>query len=99
MTQVTLRLPAELVARLKQTAQARGESLNGWATLILAAAVDPALAGSPAEELRERLARAGLLAPLERPERARPDRRRLAQARVAAGRGRKLSDLVGQGRI
>jgi hypothetical protein len=47
--------------------------------------------------LRERLARAGLLAPLEG-ARTRPDAGRVAAARAAAGRGRPLSDLVDEGR-
>lgn len=72
--------------------------MNSWATLILTAAVDPALAGSAAEELRERLAGAGLLAPLERRDRTRPNAARVAQARAAAGKGRMLSELVGEGR-
>ncbi len=98
MTQVTLRLPDDLLDRLKAAARTSGQSLNNWATLVLTAAVDPDLAGEPAERLRERLARAGLLAPLETRARPRPDAARLAQARAAAGKGRRLSDLVSEGR-
>jgi hypothetical protein len=99
MTQVTLRLPDALVGRLKQAAGHRGQSLNSWATLVLTAAVDPDLAGDPAARLRERLARAGLLAPLEPGARTRPDAARVARARAAAGKGRALSDLVSEGRV
>ena len=98
MTQVTLRLPVELLIRLKQAARAHGQSLNGWATLVFTAAVDPGLAGDAAEQLRERLARAGLLAQLERRTQARPSAERVAQARAAAGTGRPLSDLVSEDR-
>ena len=98
MTQVTLRLPEDLVARLKLAAQTRGQSLNSWATLVLAAAVDPTLAGDAAEQLRERLAGAGLLASLERRSRSQPEVDRVARARAAAGRGRALSDLVTEDR-
>lgn len=98
MTQVTLRLPDGLAGRLKEAARHRGQSLNSWATLVLTAAVDPDLAGDPAERLRERLARAGVLASLAPPPRTRPDTGRLERARAAAGRGRALSDLVEEGR-
>jgi uncharacterized protein (DUF1778 family) len=98
MTQVTLRLPLELVQRLKHAARVRGQSLNSWAALVFTAAVDPDLAGDAADQLRERLARAGLLAPLEGRARARPDADRVARARAAAGKGRALSDFVDEGR-
>lgn len=98
MTQVTLRLPDGLAGRLKEAARHRGQSLNSWATLVLTAAVDPDLAGDPAERLRERLARAGLLVATEPAPRTRPDATRLARARAAAGQGRALSDLVDEER-
>ena len=100
MIQLTLRLPEELAARLKEAARAQGSSLNRYASAVLAAAVDPDLAGDEATRVRERLGRAGLLAP--RPETGRrarrPDRAAVARARAAAGHGRPLADLVGEDR-
>lgn len=97
MRQVTLRLPDDLLDHLKQAAEARGQSVNAWVSAVLAAAVDPELAGDEAEQVRSRLARAGLLAQFPRPAQ-RPDEARLARARSAAGRGRPLSDLVSEDR-
>jgi hypothetical protein len=56
---MSLRLPDELAAQVRAHAEGAGRSLNGWITAVLAAAVDPDLAGSEAEPTRERLARAG----------------------------------------
>lgn len=94
MAQLTLRLSEELADELRAAAAARGQSLNAWATAVLRAAVDPDLAGDEAERVRARLARAGLLS-TEPPQRAhRPSRRKVDEARAAAGRGRRLSDIV-----
>lgn len=100
MTQMTLRLPEELAARLKQAAGAHGSSLNRYACAVLAAAVDPELAGDETTRVRERLGRAGLLAPRPTTTRRarRPDRAAVARARAAAGQGRPLADLVGEDR-
>jgi uncharacterized protein (DUF1778 family) len=98
MPQLTLRIPERLGEELKSAAHARGESLNRFATAVLRAAVDPAFAGDEAEVLRERLARAGLLAVAEPSTRARPSRKAVARARSTAGRGRSLSKLVSEGR-
>jgi hypothetical protein len=98
MTQVTLRIPERLAEDLRSAAEARGTSLNRFATAVLAAAVDPAFAGDEAAVLRERLARAGLLLLPEGSPRARPRRRAVARARAAAARGRPLSRLVAEGR-
>ena len=100
MTQMTLRLPDELAARLKQAAQDNGSSLNRYACAVLAAAVDPELAGDEMTRLRERLGRAGLLAatpPATRPVH-RPDQAAVAAARAVAGQGRPLADLVSEDR-
>lgn len=98
MAQVTLRLPDRLAAELKSAAAAGGQSLNAWATAVLSAAVDPDLAGTEAERLRERLSRAGLLATPSHHRAHRPDPARVAAAREAAGQGRSLADLVAEGR-
>jgi hypothetical protein len=99
MAQMTWRADADLVERVRRQAAERGYSLNEWVTVVLAAASDPAFAGDAAEQLRERLHRAGLLdeLPATAPRR-RPDAERLAAARAAAGRGTALSDVVAQDR-
>jgi hypothetical protein len=94
---LTLRVPLDLAERLRGAAHERGESLNAYATAVLGAAVDPELANTELERLRERLARAGLLATVRASPR-RPDPERVARARREAGTGRSLSDLVSDDR-
>jgi hypothetical protein len=98
MRQLTLRVPQELAERLKGIARERDESVNGYAVKVLSAAVDPDLAGDEITGLKERLGRAGLLLSPERLPVGRPSARALGRARVAAGRGRPLSDFVTEGR-
>lgn len=93
MTQISLRLSDDLAQRVRQHAARAGSSVNAWITLVLGAAVDPELAGDEVERTRERLVRAGLLASPGRRS-TRPDERRVAQARAAAGRGRPLGTIV-----
>ena len=71
--------------------------MNEYVTAVLDAATDPSLAGDEATALRERLARAGLLAPAG-PRRERPAAADVARARAAASAGTLLSTLVEQGR-
>jgi hypothetical protein len=97
MAQVTWRAPDALVKRVRQIAESEGRSMNEYLTFVLDAATDPAHAEGDAERLRERLARAGLLAAAGPPHR-RPDGRALARARHAAGRGTPLSDVVARDR-
>lgn len=94
---MTWRTSDEVLERVRQQAQRQGRSLNDWVTAVLAAASDPSLAGSEAEQIRERLAHAGLLARTG-PARKRPSPQRLAAARAAAGQGKHLSELVAEGR-
>lgn len=99
MTQLTLRLDESLAEQVKEHAARAGRSTNGWVVAVLAAAVDPDLAGSETERTRERLARAGLLETPERTHVARPpEPERLEAARRAAGSGTPLSELVSGGR-
>jgi predicted transcriptional regulator len=93
MAQITLRVDDELAGALKAAAQASQRSVNRFVTGVLRAALDPDLAGDEAQRVRERLARAGLLAE-GGPTRRRPDTTAVARARRAAGRGTALSDLV-----
>lgn len=67
--------------------------MNEYVVAVLGAATDPDLAGDEAQRIRERLARAGLLAPSASPRR-RPDAREIAEARAAAGQGIPLSGIV-----
>jgi predicted transcriptional regulator len=94
MRQLTLRVPDELVERLKGAASDREDSVNGYAVKVLSAAVDPDLASDEITGLKERLAQAGLLLTPERIPSKRLSARALRGARAAAGRGRPLSDFV-----
>lgn len=97
MSQVTWRAPDELVERVRAAAAREGRSLNDYLTRLASAATDPEYAGDDVQRLRERLARAGLLAPSEAP-RGRPDSVAVARARREAGEGTRLSDLVSESR-
>ena len=97
MSQVTWRAPDQLVERVRQVAGREGYSLNEYLTRLARAATDPSLAGTDMERLRERLARAGVLAESESP-RPRPDRAAVARARRRAGQGTPLAELVADGR-
>jgi plasmid stability protein len=97
MEQMTWRAPADLIERVRRAAQRHHRSMNDYVTAVLDAATNPRLAGSEAEQLRERLDQAGLLA---RPSgsRSRPPREEVAGARKHAGQGTPLSDLVSEDR-
>ncbi len=98
MAQVTWRTPDELLERVRHAATSSGRSVNEWITRVLDAATDPDLSGSDADRVRERLARAGLLAEPSGMRVTRPDPQALEDARQAAGHGTPLSDLVIEGR-
>ncbi len=91
---MTWRVSDELLEQVRRHAQRRGRSLNDWVTTVMAAATDPAYAADEAGQVRERLARAGLLEALSDQAPRRPAANRVAAARVRAGTGRQLSDLV-----
>lgn len=94
---MTWRTSEELLERVRRQAQEHGRSLNEWVTVVLSAASDPSSAGDEAQQLRERLVRAGLLEEFGPPV-ARPARARVAAARAAAGRGTSLADIVSSAR-
>lgn len=98
MKQVTLRLSEQLAAALKAAAAERAESVNSYASLVLAAAVDPELSGSDHERIRARLGRAGLLAESAAPRGQRPGAEELTRASASAGVGKSLSELISEGR-
>jgi hypothetical protein len=91
--QVTWRAPEELVERVRAAAIDAHYSLNQYITVVLDAATNPDHAGSDAERIRERLARAGLLARTEVP-RVRPNPDELAEARAAAATGTPAAELI-----
>lgn len=95
---MTWRMTEELLEQVRRQAQRNGRSLNDWVTTVMAAASDPAHAAGEAAQVRERLTRAGLLEVPSGEAPRRPDARRVAAARRRAGRGRPLSDLVGEQR-
>lgn len=99
MAQMTWRTTEDLLERVRMQAREHGRSLNDWVTLVLSAASDPQHAGDQAEQVRERLRRAGLLEPPDgRASRRPPDAARLAAARAAAGGGTPLSEVVARSR-
>jgi len=87
----------ELVERVRRSAKAQGRSMNDYVTSVLDAATDPDLAGGDAARLRERLARAGLVAPVGS-SRKRPTPEQVAAARAAASGGTPLALLVEEAR-
>jgi predicted transcriptional regulator len=99
MQQFSVRLSDEHAAGVRRLAAARRRSINQTFEDLVAAATDPAHAGSGLAALRERLDRAGLAFDLSTlPETPRPDERELERARAAAGRGTPLSALISEGR-
>src|SRR4051812_20865728 len=98
MAQVTWRTPDELLERVRHAASTSGRSVNEWITRVLDAATDPDLSGTDADRVRERLARAGLLAEPSSGQVSRPSAEALEDAKRAAGQGTPLSDLVNDGR-
>jgi plasmid stability protein len=99
MAQLTIRLDDDLARDVKAEAEAQGRSVNGWVVALLDAAVNPDLEDTEMARTRARLERAGLLArPPGRKIAGRPDRRRVAAARKAAGSGIPLSEIVVDGR-
>jgi hypothetical protein len=97
MAQLTIRTTDALVDRVRAAARRHGRSMNEYVVAVLGAATDPDLSGDDVERIRERLQRAGLLAPGGTPRR-RPREDDVAVARAAAGRGTALSDLVASDR-
>jgi hypothetical protein len=97
MGQMTWRAPDALLERVRQVAQEWGWSMNEYVSRVLEAATDPEHAGDETTQLKERLSRAGLLAP-EGPPRVRPPHDDIAEARRAAGHGTPLERLVTEGR-
>ncbi len=95
MSQITVRMSDQLAADVRAAAEARGSSMNAFVTAVLRAAVDPDTAEPGIAQLRERLARAGLLAERRaRPRGSRPDPGAVSGARRRAGEGTSLSALV-----
>lgn len=72
--------------------------MNEYVTTVMRAVTNPDLAEDEMTRIRERLARAGILGDPGGPPRKRPDREAFERARIAAGRGKPLSDFVSEGR-
>jgi Arc-like DNA binding domain len=94
---MTWRAPDELIEQVRRIAEQHGWSMNEMVTRALQAATDPESADDDVQRLRERLDRAGLLAPAGQ-SRRRPEAARVAAARRSAGHGRPVSDLVSEQR-
>lgn len=97
-SQLTLRVDETLARRLKQVAAEKGQSVNSFAEFVLETAVNPHLAGTERERLRERLARAGLLETGPPVDFEPPSDEEFEKARRAAGGGTLASDLVSRDR-
>lgn len=97
MAQLTVRATDALVERVRAAAGRLGCSVDEYVVAVLRAATGPDLAGDDVERIRERLARAGILAP-SGPARRRPDTDAVAAARAVAGRGTHLSDIIASDR-
>jgi hypothetical protein len=99
MQQFSVRLSDEHGAAVRRLAAARGRSVNQTFEDLVAAATDPAHAGSELVALRERLGRAGVVFDMSGlPNPPAPSERELQRARAAAGRGTSLAELVSEGR-
>jgi plasmid stability protein len=94
MAQLTLRVDDALADDLRSLAARRGESVNAMATTILRAYADPGTAGDEMEEIRERLARAGLLAEPALKSAGRPDPEAVAEAGRRAAQGKLVSEIL-----
>jgi len=93
MAQTTWRSSEDLAGRVRSEARRQGRSVNEFITAVMDAATNPELTDDASQRVRERLARAGLLAATG-PPRTRPPGKAVARARAAAGRGQRLSDIV-----
>jgi plasmid stability protein len=98
MAQLTIRADDALVRRVKASASELGRSMNDYVTAILDAATNPELAGTDADRLRERLARAGLLVVPSRLSVGRPSSAAVDAAGRRAAVGRPLAEFVSDGR-
>ena len=94
MSQITIRAGDDLILRVKQCASEQGKSMNEYVTIVLEVATNPSNASTAGERVRERLARAGLLADLPPYEGVRPDPAEVEEAAREAARGRPLSEFV-----
>jgi hypothetical protein len=98
MAQVTWRTDDELLDRVRHAATAAGWSVNESLTRVAGAATDPGLSGDELTQVRERLARAGLLEEPRPVRTTRPDPAAVREAKAAAASGTPLSELVSEGR-
>ena len=94
---MTIRVPEELIERVRHAAKRTGQSMNEYVTQTLDIRTNPELAGTETERVRERFARAGMLADVGEPV-TRPDSASVARARAKAAQGTSGSDLVSEGR-
>lgn len=101
-TQVSWRADEELIARAKRRARALGKSLNAYLTLVDDTATNPEAAGTEAEQLRERLEAAGLLAHFPPPGEPLPTPEEMTEAmdalRESERDGPTLAELLSEGR-
>lgn len=94
MAQVSWRAEDAIVERVRQAARRSDRSLNEFMTLVLAAATDPTNMGSEAEEVRARLALAGLLEAPQPVPMKRPSEKAVRAAGRRAAQGTPLDQLI-----
>lgn len=83
---------------VQNTAAHEGRSMNDYLTRVLTAATSPGNSEPDIVRMRARLARAGVLGEVPTRGAERPVPEELERARLEAGRGVPLSDLVAEGR-
>jgi hypothetical protein len=99
MAQFSVRLSEDDGRAVRRLAAARGRSVNQTFADLVTAATDPARADGERDQLRERLARAGLVFDLSAlPDLPAPTDEARRRAAAAAGRGTPLADLISEGR-
>jgi len=96
MAQITIRAGEDLILRVKQCAAEEGKSMNEYVTIVLEVATNPSNASTAGERVRERLARAGLLAELPPFEGVRPSRAEFEAAAREAAQGTPLPDIISE---
>jgi|SRR5665811_782590 len=94
MGQVSWRTDDELLERVRRSARDSGMSVNGFINRVMDMATAEDLDDSEAVRLRHRLRAADLLAHADPPTASPASEAEVAEARVRAGSGTSLSDLV-----
>lgn len=93
MGQLTIRADDELIDQVKAAAERDGRSSNRWVTHCLSVATDPQWAGDETDQLRARLAMAGVLASTSPPT-SRPSEGAVQAAGLRAAEGPSSAEAI-----